>query len=157
MLQDLNLLLELFFGSQMERGPSVYFSKVSSLSPSFKHIIKHFVLIHMANGRYFREFICWSTFVEGYHIFELYIIKWRLRDNWALCGVFIILVLLCRVRLAAKVGTNFLDSCKDWLETTGIDTSSLVLWPNPTLRTWQFMCIQLTGASSGSVQILEKT
>ncbi|KAG0561964.1 hypothetical protein KC19_9G107000 [Ceratodon purpureus] len=43
-----------------------------------------------------------------------------------------------RVGLAAKVGTDFPDSCKDWLETAGIDTSGLVLWPNPTLRTWQF-------------------
>lgn len=52
------------------------------------------------------------------------------------------LALLCRVGLAAGVGADFPDSCKDWLTTAGIDTSGLVLWSSPTLRTWQIRCIK---------------
>jgi hypothetical protein len=50
--------------------------------------------------------------------------------------------LFCRVGLAAGVGADFPDSCKDWLARAGIDTSGLVLWPSSTLRTWQFRCVQ---------------
>jgi len=55
-------------------------------------------------------------------------------------GVFMIPPLLCRVGLASGVGEDFPDSCKDWLETAGVDTGGLVLWPFATLRAWQVRC-----------------
>lgn len=48
--------------------------------------------------------------------------------------------LLFRVGLASGVGDDFPDSCKDWLETAGVDTGGLVLWPSATLRAWQVRC-----------------
>jgi sugar/nucleoside kinase (ribokinase family) len=44
-----------------------------------------------------------------------------------------------RVGLASGVGEDFPASCTEWLETAGVDTSGLVLWPHPTLRAWQIL------------------
>lgn len=44
-----------------------------------------------------------------------------------------------RVGLAAGIGTDFPDSCRDWLKTTGVDIGGLYIWPFPTLRAWQIL------------------
>ncbi|KAG0577584.1 hypothetical protein KC19_5G166500 [Ceratodon purpureus] len=44
-----------------------------------------------------------------------------------------------RVGLASGVGADFPESCKDWLETTGVDTGGLIVWPFATLRAWQVL------------------
>lgn len=54
--------------------------------------------------------------------------------------VFMMPALLCRVGLASGVGEDFPASCKEWLDTAGVDTSGLVLWPHQTLRAWQVRC-----------------
>jgi hypothetical protein len=42
-----------------------------------------------------------------------------------------------RVGLAAGIGADFPESCRTWLEETGIDTHGLLQWPLSTLRAWQ--------------------
>ncbi|KAH8937314.1 hypothetical protein BDL97_16G022000 [Sphagnum fallax] len=44
-----------------------------------------------------------------------------------------------RVGLAAGIGADFPESCRTWLEETGIDTHGLLQWPLSTLRAWQIL------------------
>jgi hypothetical protein len=50
------------------------------------------------------------------------------------------LLAACRVGLASGIGADFPYSCKDWLDTAGIDRDGLLIWPFATLRAWQVRC-----------------
>lgn len=44
-----------------------------------------------------------------------------------------------RVGLAATVGPDFPDSCREWLADMNIDSTGVLLSKNPTLRAWQIL------------------